>query len=1128
MHCEQIEALLGKLVFDELDEAAKRAALDHLAGCPACKELFLDMRSAALLVKEGLEAGPAPVLSAERKQILNRQGAKVDKVTSGKGPRIPRAAAPKSKPRAARPSAVLTYAPMRIFMSVAAVLLICLVLGALLMPALMGAKESAKRASEQSRAREEMMMSRVEAQESKRLYASSDRETTTTHPDSGGLNQWRKDGPMDWASATPPPASSPSVPGKAVLGRGEGESFGWKQKATEAMREQSKSMAGDTFAYAQAPASAAPARPRSLTLNGPAETPRVAMTPAAPPPVAAPKPQSPSDPVVVAQGGPVNALRARGYTGLAGEERAGQDQFFQNNKSQEESDHNETMNDSDFQMAKGDARDFLADKPFKGPAATESLGVGGAVPFGSRSGSSRQMAVAGGPPAPEGKPSEKALTAETKMKSGGRPDAGAATGKPATVDSKLGAAKAWNMPAEPKSPTRPSSGPGANRELAEKSRREAESRAKPAAEAAVRRDAESRERSKEESSLAAKVDALKKVEDGRRNENAESQIRAGAMILAVPEPAAPAPDGYARAAGRELAQHERLAKALDQLKSDEKDARPAVTTGAVVEDALPPFVRLKTEESGGEKEKATFFLDEPRTPGIDGKKEEGVEGRKVLQEARKELQQQAQQAAEPDESLPSASFFKAGPVNPWVLANRDRFSTFALAVDTASYTLARRFFQKGFLPPAASVRMEEFVNAFDYNYPGQTADVFAIHAEGAPSPFRPNLTLLKVGVKGKVLGREGRKPAHLVFVIDGSGSMARPDRLPLIQYALRGLAGQLGPADRVSVVVFGTEARLAAEAVPAARRAEILAALDSVQPAGPTNLLLGLQLGYEVAQRQFRAGEINRVILCTDGVANIGSNDADEMLGNIKAYRDQGVTFTAAGFGTGSYNDALLARLAAQGDGRYVFIDSAAEARRVFVEEMAATLQSIAVDAKIQVEFDPARVRRYRLIGYEARAIRDEDFRNDAIEAAEVGSGQSATALYELELADDGAWMTANDVRAGTSPAPRAGCPVPDASLGTVFVRYRNADTGKIEEISKRVEAGAIRRRTVDDSPRFFLAAAVAELAELLRESEYAQGGNFARAAEVLAGVARQLPLDKKVREVADLAARAKGLTRAQ
>jgi hypothetical protein len=233
---------------------------------------------------------------------------------------------------------------------------------------------------------------------------------------------------------------------------------------------------------------------------------------------------------------------------------------------------------------------------------------------------------------------------------------------------------------------------------------------------------------------------------------------------------------------KKLVQRERYEKAIDQLKEGEKRKEPARRESiATREDAPPPFVRLKPEEAKKSEP------EQSQAPGLDVDVKTD-DGRKA--------QQQLQQS-EPDESLPSASFFKAGPVNPWVLTNRDRFSTFALAVDTASYTLARRFLQKGFLPPAASVRMEELINAFDYNYPGQTSDVFAIHVEGAPSPFRPNLTLLKVGVKGKVLGREGRKPAHLVFVIDGSGSMARPDRLPLIQYALRGLAGQLGPADQI-------------------------------------------------------------------------------------------------------------------------------------------------------------------------------------------------------------------------------------------------------------------------------------------------------------------------------------------
>jgi len=454
--------------------------------------------------------------------------------------------------------------------------------------------------------------------------------------------------------------------------------------------------------------------------------------------------------------------------------------------------------------------------------------------------------------------------------------------------------------------------------------------------------------------------------------------------------------------------------------------------------------------------------------------------------------------------------FKLVPVNPWVMAAADRFSTFGLDVDVASYAIARNYIRSGYLPPPGSVRMEEFVNAFDYNYPQQTQNIFTIHAEAADAPFGRKLKLLKIGVRGKVLGREARKRAHLVFVIDASGSMARPDRMPLVQYALKTLTSQLAAQDRVSLITYGTHARLVLEAVPAEKKDSILEAIDAVRCGGSTNLIEGLKLGYSMAEKAYRTGEINRVILCSDGVANVGATEAGEMLQNVELFRNHGITFTAAGFGAGAYNDVLMEQLANKGDGNYVFVDSQAEARRVFVEEMAATLQTIAKDVKIQVAFNPTRVRRYRLIGFENRDIADQDFRNDAIDAAEVGSGQSSTALYELELL----------------PLGRIAGRAPD--LGTVFVRYRNLETDKVEEISHRLAESIIRKRTPQTSPRFYLAACAAEFAEILRESEHAKDGSLDELRRVMEEVAAELPLDARAQELLWLVKKAKGLPKAK
>jgi Ca-activated chloride channel family protein len=469
------------------------------------------------------------------------------------------------------------------------------------------------------------------------------------------------------------------------------------------------------------------------------------------------------------------------------------------------------------------------------------------------------------------------------------------------------------------------------------------------------------------------------------------------------------------------------------------------------------------------------------------------------------LTQQERPLSEEELAAPPAA---PSPVNPFVMTDKDRLSTFALEADTASYALARRYLANRRLPPAGLIRMEEFVNAFDYNYPVQNTRTFAIHAEAGPAPFGKELTLLKIGVKAKVLGRDGRKPAHLVFVIDASGSMGREDRLPLVQVALGLMVTQLDPRDRLSLVTYDTQARLLLEAVPAARAAEIQAAVGALSTGATTNLLAGVELGYQIAARHFRSGETNRVILCSDGVANVGPADAAAILGKVDQYRRQGIALTSVGVGSGSYDDRMLEQLANQGDGNYVFVDSPEQARRVFVDDFAGTLQMVARNAKIQVEFNPLRVRRYRLVGYENRDVADQDFRNDAVDAGEIGSGQAATALYELEL------------------LPVAGDAAVPPDLGTVYVRYENVDSGRVEEISSRLSTLILQDRAPERDPRFFLAACAAEFAEILRQSEHARDGSLQALESNTTRVANALPLDQRAQELLTLVRRAEGLPR--
>lgn len=454
----------------------------------------------------------------------------------------------------------------------------------------------------------------------------------------------------------------------------------------------------------------------------------------------------------------------------------------------------------------------------------------------------------------------------------------------------------------------------------------------------------------------------------------------------------------------------------------------------------------------------------------------------------------------PNDEAFDSMFFKNHGVNPFIATDEDPLSTFAVDVDQASYTLARRYLELGQLPHADAVRVEEFVNFFPQGYPSFENEDFQILVDGAPSPFGPGYQLLRVGLKGREIAARDRKPAQLTFVIDVSGSMDRENRLELVKQALHLLVKELRSNDRVGIVVYGTEAgillepvavgdALASARMPSRESAEpgppqrdeartgrqrILEAIDRLQPSGSTNVEHGLELGYEMARRSFRPGAINRLVLCSDGVANVGRTGPGSILGQVRSEADRGIHLSTIGFGMGNYNDVLMEQLADRGDGNHYYVDDLREARRVFVENLTGTLQTIATDAKIQVEFDSTRVLRYRLLGFENRDVADRDFRNDKVDAGEIGAGHEVTALYEIKL------------------APRA----PEGTLATVRFRYAKpgakADGGpQVREIERRFELAALERRFEDAAPRFRLDAAVAEFAELLRGSYWAREGKW-------------------------------------
>lgn len=425
-------------------------------------------------------------------------------------------------------------------------------------------------------------------------------------------------------------------------------------------------------------------------------------------------------------------------------------------------------------------------------------------------------------------------------------------------------------------------------------------------------------------------------------------------------------------------------------------------------------------------------------------------------------------------------FFKHHGSNPFIDTEDDAFSTFAMDVDTASYSVTRRFLKDGHLPPAEAVRLEEFVNAFDYDYTPPSESAFAVHIEGAPSKFGEGkrLKLLRIGIQGRVIADENRKDANLTFVIDVSGSMAYENRLGLVKQALTLLIEQLRPGDEVGIVVYGSIARVVLPHTGIQNREHILNAINSLVPDGATNAEEGLRMGYELALKNARAGCINRVILCSDGVANVGQTGPGAILNAIRTYVDEGITLTTVGFGMGNYNDVLMEQLANDGNGSYAYVDTLAEAKRVFVENLTGTLQVIAKDAKIQVEFNPKVVSRFRLLGYENRRLAHEDFRNDEVDAGEVGSGHSVTALYEIKL---------HERATGT--------------LASVFIRHEDPGTQQVTEVQQSISTADMRETFDEASSAFRLAASVAEFAEILRGSFWAEKGSLAVVKETLAGI---------------------------
>jgi Ca-activated chloride channel family protein len=468
---------------------------------------------------------------------------------------------------------------------------------------------------------------------------------------------------------------------------------------------------------------------------------------------------------------------------------------------------------------------------------------------------------------------------------------------------------------------------------------------------------------------------------------------------------------------------------------------------------------------------------------------------------------QMQQAAASQDAArsPKQPRAKAHSLNPFVVTAGNKFSTFGIDVSTASYTLTRAALRNGQLPEPDVVRTEAIINSFDFGDVAPEKAMFRIYLEGAPSPFgEPGLTLLRIGVKGKHFGREEQRASVLTFLIDTSGSMDQPDRIGRARLALKLLLDQLAPVDRVQIVAFDNQSRVVLGPTPATEKAKILAAFDHLQCNGSTNLEDGMRQAYQQAAHAFMPGAENRILLISDGVANLGSDNAQDILKQIEKFRHQGISFSVYGVGQGSYDDAMLQDLANKGDGVYRFLDSDEEVRRAFVDDLAATLNTIATDVKIQVEWSPDAVKRYRQLGYESRALTAEQFRDDSVTAGGVGSGQAVTAMYELDLTP------------GIKRLP----------LGTVHVRYRRADTHAVEEIEQPITAECIVSNIQKTRSQFRLAVSAAAFAEMLRGSQYVSGYKYSDVAQMLRPVALDLSLDQRVKELLSLVENADALSR--
>ena len=433
--------------------------------------------------------------------------------------------------------------------------------------------------------------------------------------------------------------------------------------------------------------------------------------------------------------------------------------------------------------------------------------------------------------------------------------------------------------------------------------------------------------------------------------------------------------------------------------------------------------------------------------------------------------------------------------NPFLDVAHAPLSTFSIDVDTASYSNTRRFLKDGQLPPKDAVRIEELVNYFSYDYPQPVGNApFSVTAEISEAPWNPQHRLVQIGLQGKRIPMENLPPANLVFLIDVSGSMDEPNKLPLVKSSLKTLTEQLNARDRVAIVVYAGTSGLVLPSTTGDRKGEILAAIDRLEAGGSTNGGEGIQLAYKIAQENFIRGGTNRVILATDGDFNVGVTSEGDLVRLIEQKRESGVFLSVLGFGTGNVKDSTMEKLADKGNGNYAYIDTMNEARKVLGEQVGGTLFTIAKDVKIQVEFNPRQVAAYRLIGYENRLLRDQDFNDDRKDAGDIGAGHTVTALYEIVPFGQKYENPGVDPLKYQQPA-QASAMARSEEMMTVKLRYKepSANESKLITVSLADSKGKLDSA----SENFKFASAVAEFGMLLKDSKYKADANYNKVLEL-------------------------------